>query len=88
LFDGVSWFWGLTCDFLAENGKRKIAGRVKTIDSVVWRFAEMARVEVLMEKGRRMAVGLRALGFFAALRMTAEAKTKAEKKAEADPLRG
>jgi hypothetical protein len=47
----------LTCDFWAENSKRKMAARVKAIDSVVWRFVEMARVEVLMEKGRRMAAG-------------------------------
>jgi hypothetical protein len=33
LFDGVRWFWGLTCDFWAENAKIKIRARVKVIDS-------------------------------------------------------
>jgi hypothetical protein len=47
----------LTCDFWAENGKRKMAARVKTIDSVVWHVVEMARVECLIQKGRRMAAG-------------------------------
>jgi hypothetical protein len=31
----VSWFLGLTCDFWAENGKRKIASSAKAMDSVV-----------------------------------------------------
>ena len=32
------WFWGLTCEFWAENAKTKIAARATTVDSVSWDF--------------------------------------------------
>jgi hypothetical protein len=70
----------LTCDFLAKFGKRKITIRVKAIGSVVSALVVMIShgVDVLV---LRDGGWLRDSGFFAALRMTAEAK-----KAEADPL--
>jgi hypothetical protein len=82
LFDGVSWFWGLTCDFWAENGKRKMAARVKAIHSVVSAFCRDGAGRGFDGKGSKDGGWLRVSGFFAALRMTAEAKSKT------DPLRG
>jgi hypothetical protein len=32
LFVGFKWFWGLTCDFWAENEKRKIAVAAKAME--------------------------------------------------------
>jgi hypothetical protein len=34
LFEGVRWFWGLTCDFRAENAKKKNSIAVMAVDSV------------------------------------------------------
>jgi hypothetical protein len=38
LFQWVRWFWGLTCDFWAENVRKKIKARAKAIKSVVYPF--------------------------------------------------
>jgi hypothetical protein len=32
LFVGFRWFWGLTCDFWAENGERKIMATTISIE--------------------------------------------------------
>src|SRR5216683_3623813 len=32
LFEGVRWFWGLTCDFWAENSERKMTAPTTTIE--------------------------------------------------------
>jgi hypothetical protein len=34
LFVEFSWFWGLTCDFWAENAKEKIKAKAKAMKSV------------------------------------------------------
>jgi hypothetical protein len=74
------WFWDLTCDFWAENGKRKMAARVKVIDSVVLALAATISygVEILVGKGLRDGGWLSASGFFPfdklRVRMTAEAR--------------
>jgi hypothetical protein len=36
LFEGVRWFWDLTCDFWAENGERKISSMEDDLDSWSW----------------------------------------------------
>src|ERR1700756_2143187 len=41
LFEGVRWFWGLTCDFWAENAERNFEGQkteAKAIDLVASPF--------------------------------------------------
>ena len=36
-----TWFWDLTCDFWAENGKRKIMARATVEDSVSLGFRSL-----------------------------------------------
>jgi hypothetical protein len=38
LFERFRWFWDLTCDFWAENAKRKTKGEAKAIKSVASPF--------------------------------------------------
>ena len=33
LFEGVMWFWDLTCVFWAENGERKMSSMENDLDS-------------------------------------------------------
>jgi hypothetical protein len=33
LFEWFRWFWGLTCDFWAENGERKMCSMGNYLDS-------------------------------------------------------
>jgi hypothetical protein len=81
---GVRWFWGLTCDFWAENAKNKwdvgrfVAspsafspgfGRAK---SVSWIGREQRRGGTYGLKGSTGCGEWTSSGSFAALRMTAE----------------
>jgi hypothetical protein len=46
------WFWRLTCDFWAENGKRKVGASAKAMKSISSRKTQMADLAQCPNSGR------------------------------------
>src|SRR5258706_2139439 len=97
LFEGVRWFWGLTCDFSAKNAKNKCNGKNTGNRSVASPFglrsgpsAERWPLRGWLDAGLKprsismaKAEGLRKATASSKAKATARAKAKAKARAKA-----